>query len=200
MQQIIQMQALSAMNRKSSMADNLMDMAFHSVLQATMSTESEPRQSSAESVGSVAAFPEQPNPATFSLNVSPNPPSETRKTIDQWIETASKTFGVKENLIRSVIQHESNFNALAVSHAGAQGLMQLMPETARGLGVTDAFDPQQNIMAGTKYLKQMLDRYEGNNELALAAYNAGPGNVDKYGDIPPFKETQNYVHKVLSRV
>lgn len=182
------------------MADSLMDMAFQSLLQAAMSTEPEQKSPSAEPVSTVTAFQTQPNPATFSLNSSPKPSSTGREAIDQLIEKASKTFGVKENLIRSVIQHESDFNASAVSHVGAQGLMQLMPNTARGLGVTDAFDPQQNIMAGTKYLKQMLDRYAGNNELALAAYNAGPGNVDKYGGIPPFKETQNYVRKVLSKV
>ncbi|AOV08448.1 lytic transglycosylase domain-containing protein [Sporosarcina ureilytica] len=114
------------------------------------------------------------------------------------IKKAADTFKLPERLISSVIQHESNFNSQAVSAAGAQGLMQLMPGTARFLGVKDSFNPEQNITGGAKYLRQMLDQFNGNIELALAAYNAGPGNVKKYGGIPPFKETQGYVKKVLN--
>ena len=92
---------------------------------------------------------------------------------------------------------ESNFRASATSRCGAMGVMQLMPGTAKSLGVTDAYDARQNIMAGSKYLAKLLDKYDGDTKLALAAYNAGSGNVAKYGGIPPFKETQNYVKRVL---
>lgn len=118
------------------------------------------------------------------------------QSINNIIAKAAEKYNLPEKLIKSVIKHESNFNSMVVSGAGASGLMQLMPATARGLGVKDIFDPEQNVMGGSKYLRQMLDKYDGDIRLALAAYNAGPGNVDKYGDLPPFKETQAYVLKV----
>ena len=119
-------------------------------------------------------------------------------TLESIFAKASQKYGVPENLLKAVAKAESDFQADCVSSAGASGIMQLMPETAKEYGITDIFDPEQNIMGGAQELAANLKRYNGDIKLTLAGYNAGCGNVAKYGGIPPFAETQNYVKKVMS--
>lgn len=126
------------------------------------------------------------------------PASKPSKEISDLVEVAARAHQVDPLLVHSIIKVESNYNSFAVSNKGAEGLMQLMPPTARMLGVNNSFDPQQNIEAGVKYLKYLQGMYK-DDRLALAAYNAGPGAVEKYGQVPPFKETQNYVQQVGRR-
>src|SRR5579863_9062685 len=114
------------------------------------------------------------------------------------VNSNATTMQVDPALVKAIIANESGFNANATSKVGAQGLMQLMPETAAGLGVTNSYDPAQNVMGGTKYIKGLLDRFNGDVKLAVAAYNAGPNAVEKYGGVPPYAETQNYVQNVLA--
>lgn len=122
---------------------------------------------------------------------------KTMEYVESCILDASKKYGIDSGLIRAVIKYESGFNPTAVSSAGAEGLMQLMPETARMLGVQNSFDIKQNIDGGTCFLRDMLELFNGDLELALAAYNAGPATVRKYGGIPPYEETKKYIENVL---
>jgi soluble lytic murein transglycosylase-like protein len=123
-------------------------------------------------------------------------PVPARRLYDRYVSEASRRYGVDAALIRAVLQAESRYNALAASPSGALGLMQLMPPVLETYGVRDPFDPRENIMAGTRYLRRLLDLHGGDVRLALASYNAGPAAVEKYGDIPPFEETRNYVTRV----
>ncbi|MEN8245807.1 MAG: lytic transglycosylase domain-containing protein [Thermodesulfobacteriota bacterium] len=129
--------------------------------------------------------------AAASLKKSPDAPFE------HFINQAATTHQVDPALIKAIIMAESRYNPKAVSKRGAKGLMQLMPVTAKSLGVEDSFDPEDNINGGVMYFKKLLDRFEGDVELALAAYNAGSRYVRKYGGVPPFRQTRTYIHKVF---
>jgi len=137
-------------------------------------------------------------PASGALAEAPGGPAPVApEQIDALVGQNAGTWNVDPALVKAIIANESGFNANATSPVGAQGLMQLMPETAKSLGVSDSYDPAQNVAGGTRYLKGLLDRFNGDVRLAVAAYNAGPGAVQKYGDVPPYAETQNYVQNVL---
>ena len=123
--------------------------------------------------------------------------SDTTNLYDHVISEASKKHGVSFSLLKALIKTESDFDPRAVSKAGAMGLMQIMPENIRKLNIKDPFDPKDNVMGGTRYLKQMIHRFEGKLHLALAAYNAGPQAVEQYQRIPPYKETENFVKQVM---
>ena len=148
--------------------------------------------------GSVQTYAVVNAPAT----IRTTRPAQNRRArqFDGLINEHASIHQVRPELVRAVIQAESAFNPLARSPKGAMGLMQLMPATAAELGVSDPYDAEQNIRGGVAYLKSLLTRYDGNVELALAAYNAGPGAVERYGAIPPYRETRNYVAKIKNSV
>ncbi len=130
--------------------------------------------------------------------IQANTQAATKSQILNVVNQIAEKHGVDEKLVQALIKQESGFNPKAKSKAGAMGLMQLMPSTAKNLGVQDPYNIVQNVEGGVKYLKSMLNKYNGNVILALAAYNAGPGAVDKYDGVPPYKETQNYVKNILA--
>ncbi len=138
------------------------------------------------------------NNSTEIPSVQPSNQSLNRLSkYDEIIDYASETYGVDKNIIKSVILAESSAKENAVSTANAKGLMQIIDSTAQYLGINNVFDPKENILGGAKYLSELLRKYDGNLKFALAGYNAGPGNVDKYNGIPPFSETQTYVKRVI---
>lgn len=159
-----------------------LDNDFQSILNSTMSSQSQKTSNDIQNKAFSASY-------------------GSKKLSNDELDPIIEKYAAKNNLdsafVKALIKQESGFQPTVKSHCGAMGLMQLMPSTAASLGVDNAFDPEQNIEGGTKYLKGLMDRYQGNKELALAAYNAGSGAVQKYGGIPPYAETQNYVKNVL---
>lgn len=211
MKTLIELQALQGLSSNSLTEQSSVTGMFQEMLTDYLNNPSDD-SSIRNTLGSIGSLADDLNQFNISNSFSPYPVNnvasynfdklnsfkESAGKYQDFIDQAAQKYNLPEKLISSIIKQESNFDASARSHAGASGLMQLMPSTAKWLGVQNVYDPLQNIMGGAKYLRQMLDKYDQNYELALAAYNAGPGNVDKYNGIPPFKETQNYVSKVLN--
>ena len=138
------------------------------------------------------------NYSTYRASISQRPAEQPDYLFHTIIQEASNRYQVDPALIRAIIMAESSYNPRAISKKGARGLMQLMPATAKALGVEDSFNPEHNIYGGVKYFKQLLDRFDGDTRIALAAYNAGCGNVRQYQGVPPFKATHYYIKRVFS--
>jgi len=151
--------------------------------------------------GGVLHFTNVPTSSNYKIYIREKPPMSLNSGVadryDDLITEASKKHGVSFSLLKALIKIESDFNPRAISSAGAIGLMQIMPENIRALNIKDPFDPLENIMGGARYLKQLITRFDGKLPMALAAYNAGPNVVDRYKRIPPFKETEDFVEKVM---
>jgi len=150
----------------------------------------------------VLHFTNVPTSSNYKFYLSENPSKVSNKystsKYDHFISEASIKYGISFNLLKALIKVESNFNPKAVSKAGAMGLMQIMPENFEALKITNPFNPRENILGGTLYLKQLMTRFEGKLPLVLAAYNAGPTKVARHEKIPPIKETENYVRKIMT--
>ncbi len=200
-QQASQQRALQLQGYTNNVNNKIMPAPFPNQISTTMVQPfQEVLQSSAQSqFGTLVA-----NPTTnVQAQISEQPElrgyaQSSKPQLLSMISQISKKHGVDEKLVKALVQQESGFNPNAKSHCGAMGLMQLMPSTAKTLGVRDAYNPVQNVDGGVRHLKWLLSKYNGNVILALAAYNAGSGAVDKYKDVPPYAETQNYVKKILA--
>ena len=202
-QQVSQQRALQLQNYANNASNKIMPTALPSQLSTTtVQPFQEVLQSTAQSQFGTLLI----NPATetnVQAQISQQPElrgyaQASKPQLLSMISQISKKHGVDEKLVKALVQQESGFNPKAKSHCGAMGLMQLMPSTAKTLGVTDAYNPVQNVDGGVRHLKWLLSKYNGNVVLALAAYNAGSGAVDKYQSVPPYAETQNYVKKILA--
>jgi soluble lytic murein transglycosylase len=146
----------------------------------------------------VLHFTNAPTSSQYKLYIKERPkPAVATKKYDGIIQEASNTFGLSFNLLKAMIKVESNFDSRAISKKGALGLMQIMPQNLRAFNIQEPYDPKDNIMGGARYFKSLIERFEGKLPLALAAYNAGPTIVDKYRKIPPIKETEDYVKRVM---
>lgn len=176
---------------KENMDNTIETLLFADILQAALQA-----NGAAGSALPVSSGPD--NQAKTNTSGENIPNSGGDRNLEEIIGAMGQKYGVDPNLIKEVVKAESGFNSHAVSRCGAKGLMQLMPATASSYGVRDSFDSIQNLDGGTHFLKDLLDRYQGNIPLALAAYNAGPGAVDKYDGIPPYSETQAYVKKIMA--